>query len=131
MLFRSLVIVDDAGQVRPLTAPGPGYHDRAPSWSPDGRRIAFISDRPAAPERGATRLWVVAADGSTPAITLTAPAQVGAVAWAPDGGSVAWLGLPAGTPPGTAACLWVTTADGTQTRWIPLPGVPAPGAAVR
>jgi Tol biopolymer transport system component len=54
------------------------YH---PRFSPDGRRIAFISDR-----RGQTNLWVMDADGGEPrAVHTDDNARALTPAWTPDG----------------------------------------------
>jgi tricorn protease len=57
-------------------------HDKLPSWSPDGRTIAFVSDR-----SGEEEIWVVAHDGSSSAQQLTngSRAQKYAPFWSPDG----------------------------------------------
>jgi tricorn protease len=57
-------------------------HDKWPRWSPDGSRIAFISDR-----TGEEEIWVVAQDGSKPAEQLTSGGQAMRYApeWSPDG----------------------------------------------
>jgi Tol biopolymer transport system component len=72
----------DGSEPRRLTA----FHrdDWAPRWSPDGRRIAFLSDR-----ESADRVFVVAADG-TGLQKLDAGAPDSTVieadpAWSPDG----------------------------------------------
>lgn len=55
--------------------------DTQPRWSPDGRAIAFASDR-----SGSDNLWVVAADGSNPrAVTSERDGGITAPAWSPDG----------------------------------------------
>ena len=54
------------------------YHPRI---SPDGREIAFVSDR-----GGQDNLWVMAADGSSPTpIFADMDARVAEPAWSPDG----------------------------------------------
>src|SRR5919108_1073191 len=46
------LFVTKAGPREPLLATTPGCDDRAPVWSPDGRQVAFISDRdPARPQQ--------------------------------------------------------------------------------
>ena len=58
-----------------------GATNTRPVWTPDGRRIAFISNR-----NGARNAWIQRFDGSAEAESLlTNPAQVDEVAWAPDG----------------------------------------------
>ena len=72
------------------------YHDMSPSSSPDGTKIAFISDRTGPNEYGrrTNEIWVMDADGSRPtALTnidsLRPPTQhlatVGRPSWSPDG----------------------------------------------
>jgi tricorn protease len=62
-------------------------HDKWPRWSPDGSRIAFISDR-----TGEEEVWVVAQDGSKPAEQLTGGGQAMRYApeWSPDGKYIAF-----------------------------------------
>lgn len=70
----------DGGTARPLIV-GQSF-DTQPVFSPDGRRIAFLSDR-----SGATNLWVADADGRN-AKRLSAdtdPAIYTSPAWSPDG----------------------------------------------
>jgi len=69
--------------------------DSSPSWSPDGREIAFISRRGAAdPDRTTNAdLWAVEAkSGATPRrITNTPFAEGGRPVWSPDGTRIAVL----------------------------------------
>ncbi len=53
------------GPTRNLTRSS-GANDRDPAWSPDGRRIAFVSDR-----TGETEIWTAAQDGSGEPVQLT------------------------------------------------------------
>ena len=55
----------EKGYTRNLTH-SPGVHDKWPAWSPDGNRIAFLSDA-----SGEEELYVVAQDGSTPPENIT------------------------------------------------------------
>jgi tricorn protease len=58
-------------------------HDRNPTWSPDGAKIAFVSDA-----TGEEEIWIVAQDGSTPAERLTNDGERRrrtGLQWSPDG----------------------------------------------
>jgi len=58
-----------------------GAHDRFPSWSPDGRTIAYMSD-----QSGEDEVWIVAQDGSTQPqqLTIGGSAQRYAPQWSSD-----------------------------------------------
>lgn len=60
--------------------------DEHPRWSPDGKWIAFISDRDAKPPKaGKRQVWVISPDGGE-AWQLTRGTQtIVAMEWAPDG----------------------------------------------
>ena len=94
-----LMLVDlSSGEARRLTT---GEHDEfLPAFSPDGRRIAFVSNRDADPDRSYNSdLWTVAVDGSASEprrLTSFAgadndPDSDSALAWSPDGRSIAYL----------------------------------------
>ncbi len=76
----------EKGGVRNLTRSSDA-NDRLPAWSPDGKQIAFISDR-----TGEEEVWVVAQDGSVPAVQLTtgSKAQRYAPTWSADGRKIAF-----------------------------------------
>ncbi len=72
------------GDAEPLTQASGVAVNYHPRFSPDGSRIAFVSDR-----AGQSNLWVMDADGSNPRAVFTDPAvRVVEPAWAPDGRSV-------------------------------------------
>lgn len=64
-------------------------HDKFPRWSPDGSRIAFISDR-----SGEDEVWVAAQDGLSEAVQITnggaPPAQRYSPEWSGDGKRLAF-----------------------------------------
>jgi len=56
----------------------------SPQFSPDGKRLAFMSDR-----NGTMEIWVASRDGSNP-FQLTAVGGAGTPRWSPDGQSIAF-----------------------------------------
>jgi Tol biopolymer transport system component/imidazolonepropionase-like amidohydrolase len=71
------------GEMKPLTT-GMAW-DFQPRYSPDGKQIAFISDR-----SGSDNVWIMNADGSNPhAVTKERRYLFGSPAWSPDGQYVA------------------------------------------
>jgi len=76
----------EKGPVRNLTDSS-GVHDKAPSWSPDGSRIAYISDK-----SGEEEIWVAPQDGIGRAEQLTSgdKAMLYRPKWSPDGKSIAF-----------------------------------------
>lgn len=60
-------------------------HDAQPRWSPDGKQVAFISDR-----SGGNNLWVISADGrDTLQLSKTTDDLFVSPEWTPDGKYVA------------------------------------------
>jgi TolB protein len=77
------VDADGTGLRRLTTDPA---HDFDPSWSPDGRRIAFRSDRD-----GNNEIYVMDADGSHQTnLTKTPDEDEWGPAWSPDGTGIAF-----------------------------------------
>ena len=66
----------DGSRLRRLTS-DPGF-DRAPVWSPDGRKIAFVSFRD-----GNGEVYVMTADGSGQRNLTRSPRNEGPPAWSP------------------------------------------------
>jgi tricorn protease len=74
------------GNTRNLTMT-PGVHERNPKWSPDGRTIAFISDK-----SGMEEIWLMNQDGSGAPQQLTTGGDTYkyALRWSPDGTKILW-----------------------------------------
>ncbi|MFY9724184.1 MAG: prolyl oligopeptidase family serine peptidase [Bryobacteraceae bacterium] len=87
----------DSGQPRALTD-GP-WRDRAPRWSPDGGRIAFLSDRD-----GGRNIHIVPLAGGQSSVVATGGYTPLALAWSPDGQSIAFTAT--GAPPAAASSSW-------------------------
>lgn len=77
-----LVVNPDGSGLRPLVA-GP-HGEIHPVWSPDGKRLAYITQR----ERTAS-LQIVEADGSDRDKVFGAPGPLFRPAWSPDGSRIA------------------------------------------
>jgi tricorn protease len=75
----------EKGPTRNLTRSSTA-HDKHATWSPDGKTIAYVSDR-----TGEEQLWLVAQDGSgkPEQLTTTFGSMLTAPAWSPDGARLA------------------------------------------
>ena len=82
----------DGSSPRRFTA-GP-RRDLEPRWSPDGTRLAFLSERT---PREKLQLYVMPADGGEPTKLTTLDNGVSSVTWSPDGSSLAFVS-PVGGP---------------------------------
>ncbi len=76
----------EKGPTRNLTH-SPGAHDKWPAWSPDGSKIAFLSDA-----SGEEEIYVVAQDGATPAEKITSGGKAFRYdpKWSPDNDHIAF-----------------------------------------
>ncbi|WP_242688835.1 S9 family peptidase [Bacillus sp. Cs-700] len=83
----NLVLVNrDTGIEHDWTALGGEKKDRSPRWSPDGKTIAFVSDR-----SGEDQIWLISTDGGEARKLTDIKSGVSAPVWKPDGTSLLFL----------------------------------------
>jgi Tol biopolymer transport system component len=98
-----------------LTTSGEGF-DYKPTWSPDGRWIAFQTTRGSRPVGGGTNVFVVASDGTREHQLTKAPVyDYGGDApdWSPDG---RWIAM------GSGHGLVLISADGRRAKLLGVQG---------
>ncbi len=72
------------------------YDENSPVWSPDGKRVAFVSNRTEDPDANSNRdIWIVSADNPDKGKTLlqvtTNPGSDTQPAWSPDGKYITYV----------------------------------------
>jgi len=94
---------------------GDDWNDSDPQWSPDGRKIAFVSDRTGkAFDMGHnTDVWVIASTGGT--LTKISDHTTGdnSPRWSPDGQTIAFLSA---VPEKSHAKIWLAPFDSAAQR---------------
>ncbi len=105
------------GAVTNLTDNGPTSYDQTPIWSPDGKKVAFVSDF-GQPSHGKWNIFVMEPGAAGQAVNLAtqithygAEKQIEELAWSPDGSRIAYM---RGNNIGDET-IWVVNADGTTT----------------
>src|SRR3954453_19685199 len=88
-----LWVVDAASGASTQITSGDDWNDSDPQWSPDGSRIAFVSDRTGkAFDMGHnTDVWVIAAAGGQLTKISDHPGGDNSPRWSPDGQTIAFL----------------------------------------
>ena len=112
-IWRMEVAVPDEGPARVLTAAAPVVastrSEDSPQFSPDGKKIAFASDR-----SGYLEIWVAASDGSNPVpLTTLQSGRCGSPRWSPDGQRIAFDSVASGNND-----IWIVGAEGGAPKRI-------------
>lgn len=80
----------------------------SPSFSPDGKQIAFVSNL-----NGIPQIWTVSTNGGWPNLVTALEDQIGSVSWSPDGSMLAFSLAPGG---GMNQQIYIVKPDGTELR---------------
>jgi dipeptidyl aminopeptidase/acylaminoacyl peptidase len=83
-VYRSRLWRVPFGGGRPEQLTSADANDGRPRFSPDGRALAFISDR----KDDKPQAWTIPLGGGEPRVLAELPDGIGAVEWSPDGASV-------------------------------------------
>ncbi|MCG6927943.1 MAG: protease, partial [Acidobacteria bacterium] len=107
------VVGRDGGLARRLTSTPAVESD--PHFSPDGRQIAFSSNR-----SGVTAVYVVPVEGGTPKRLTWYPRAAWARGWSPSGDRVLYA-TDRETAPAGYSRLWTVSPDGGPSERVPAP----------
>ncbi len=103
----------DSGEATSIT--DGDYDDDGPVWAPDGKHLAFLSNRCDDPDDRPYEhdLWIVPAEGGEPRRIPTPPGYKAGLAWSPDGKFIAYLGAETREDPWTPKNdgVWVVPAN--------------------
>ncbi|MGV8947085.1 MAG: S9 family peptidase [Lutibacter sp.] len=88
--YRKHLYILTPGDTIPVQITSGDFDDNSPVWSPDGKSIAFVSNRTANPDGNSnTDIWIVPSDNTNKGETLkqvtTNPNADSSPAWSPDG----------------------------------------------
>ncbi len=74
------VVALDGGAPRQITKDGDGDDNERPRWSPDSKRIAYVSNR-----GGSSQIWLMDADGANAKQATSFATEADGVVYSPDG----------------------------------------------
>ena len=82
----------ETGDVKQLTSED--YDDHSPAWSPDGKTIAFVSNRSEDADLtpGYQDLWLISSNGSAARRLTKQSGHMQSPVWSPDGAEIAYIG---------------------------------------
>jgi len=104
-------IIDVATGVARQITNGDDWNDTDPQWSPDGRKIAFVSDRTGKEfDEGRNKdIWVIDAEGGPLVKISQSDEPDSSPRWSPDGKTIAFL-----SPPSRRAHpkIWLASSQG-------------------
>ena len=89
-LSHLFVVAVDSGEVKQIK--DGDCEDRAPSWSPDGKRIAFSRARNGIADFSVSDIWVANADGGNARRITENVGRATSPTWSPDGATIACYG---------------------------------------
>ena len=94
--YRTHLYVYTPGDSAAIQITSGDYDDSSPTWSPDGKSIAFVSNRTEEPDGNTNSdIWVVSADNTDKGENLikvtTNPGPDYSPSWSPDGKSIAHI----------------------------------------
>jgi len=116
--FRQLFVVDvSTGRVDQLT--DGCYNNDQPSWSPDGKQLAFTSVRRKDREHVALGdLWVISAGGDHESQVVEARGPINNPTWSPDGQLIAYLGHEQGEFSAANTRVYIVAPSGGTVRCL-------------
>jgi len=114
---RIYIVPARGGKPRQLTSGD--SDDREVTWSPDGKQIAFVSNRGRDPDWDlVSDVWAVAARGGKPRRLTSLPGGAYSPIWSPDGKMIAYVESPAPEIMRLEEKVWVKPAAGGEAKCL-------------